>query len=131
MRQMRMFAEGGDDVSVLLDGIAGYGAATLSAPASAADLQLCSELLGHPLPPALAELLRESDGIVGEYDLGLLWPASRIGQDNRHFRPRGISADGSGAYCFEHQHRSAPSRRSRPARFLPCRIALLEIPRGR
>ena len=90
---MRTFPEGGDDVSVLLDDIAGYGEATMSAPASEADLQRCSELLGHPLPPALVELLRESDGIVGEYGLGLLWPASRVGQDNHLFRTDGSFRD--------------------------------------
>jgi hypothetical protein len=73
-------------VGVLLDDLAGSGGVTMSAPASEADLQHCSELLGHPLPPALAELLRESDGIVGEYGLSLLWPASRVAQDNYRFR---------------------------------------------
>jgi hypothetical protein len=38
------------------------------------------------LPADLAEVLLESNGIDGEYGLGLIWPAERIVADNRRFR---------------------------------------------
>src|ERR1043166_2051198 len=42
--------------------------------------------LGIFLPSELAELLRESNGIEGEYKLALVWPAERILEDNLRFR---------------------------------------------
>ena len=38
------------------------------------------------LPPELAEMLSESDGVTGEYGLGLVWPIERIRTDNMAFR---------------------------------------------
>jgi hypothetical protein len=37
-------------------------------------------------PHDLAELLRESDGVEGEYGLGPIWPAARIAAENLQFR---------------------------------------------
>jgi hypothetical protein len=37
-------------------------------------------------PEELRELLRESDGVEGEYGLALAWPLERMRHDNRHFR---------------------------------------------
>ena len=42
--------------------------------------------LGLALPPDLRELLMESDGVMGEYELGLVWPLARIVSDNLSFR---------------------------------------------
>jgi SMI1-KNR4 cell-wall len=42
--------------------------------------------LGMRLPPSLRELLVESNGVRGEYDLALIWPLERIVADNRSFR---------------------------------------------
>jgi hypothetical protein len=38
------------------------------------------------LPQSLRELLAESNGVRGEYDLALVWPIKRIVADNRSFR---------------------------------------------
>lgn len=45
--------------------------------------------LRHPLPNDLRELLGESNGIEGEYGLGLLWSIERIVRDNHEFRTGG------------------------------------------
>ena len=37
-------------------------------------------------PAELIAILEESDGVSGEYGLGLLWPLSRIQEDNLSFR---------------------------------------------
>lgn len=54
--------------------------------ASSKDVVEAGRTLGAPLPDDLAEMLLESDGIEGEYGLGLVWPLSRIIQDNLAFR---------------------------------------------
>lgn len=38
------------------------------------------------MPGQLAALLRESNGVDGEYGLGLIWPIERITADNLDFR---------------------------------------------
>src|SRR5262245_33368117 len=45
-----------------------------------------TEVLGHELPDQLADLLRETNGVTGEYGLGLVWPIQRIVADNVAFR---------------------------------------------
>jgi hypothetical protein len=42
--------------------------------------------LGHAIPSVLRGLLAESDGVSGEFGLGLVWPLSRIAEDNLAFR---------------------------------------------
>jgi hypothetical protein len=42
--------------------------------------------LGVRLPRDLVSLLRESDGVRGEYELAAVWPADRIAHDNLEFR---------------------------------------------
>jgi hypothetical protein len=49
----------------------------------------CTSSLGHPLPADLVALLRESDGIEGEYGAGLIWSAERIASENRTLRDDG------------------------------------------
>ncbi|TDT97279.1 SMI1/KNR4 family protein SUKH-1 [Streptomyces sp. 846.5] len=60
--------------------------AILHPPASEAALRDAAEALGHPLPEELVALLRESDGVEGEYGLGLIWPVERIVAVNRALR---------------------------------------------
>ena len=54
--------------------------------ASDAAIRACEAALDQPLPGDLAALLRESDGVQGEYGLGLIWPVQRIRTDNVAFR---------------------------------------------
>jgi hypothetical protein len=42
--------------------------------------------LGVPFPKDLIELLCESDGVLGEYGLNMIWPLERIHSDNLSFR---------------------------------------------
>lgn len=60
--------------------------AVFAGPATVQGLQACERELGHRLPPDLRELLLETDGVEGEYGLGLIWPARRIATDNSMFR---------------------------------------------
>jgi hypothetical protein len=45
------------------------------------------------LPDELKTLLLESDGVDGEYGLGLVWPSKRILLDNQNFRSNQNFAD--------------------------------------
>jgi hypothetical protein len=53
---------------------------------SAQALQVAEVDLGVPLPRGLRELLSETDGVMGEYGLNLIWPLQRIVADNQAFR---------------------------------------------
>ncbi|MEU5484083.1 SMI1/KNR4 family protein [Streptomyces mirabilis] len=54
--------------------------------ASEASLRRCATVLRHPLAEDLAALLRESNGIEGEYGAGLIWSAERIVSENLTMR---------------------------------------------
>ena len=54
--------------------------------ASASQIASCERSLGVSLPESLLELLSQSNGVEGEYGLGLVWPVERIESDNLHFR---------------------------------------------
>lgn len=69
-----------------IDQISAWGEAHFRKPASSEAIQSAEADLGHPLPSDLRDLLAESDGVEGEYGLGLLWPAQRIASDNVQFR---------------------------------------------
>ncbi|MFG3118955.1 SMI1/KNR4 family protein [Streptomyces sp. NPDC048197] len=56
------------------------------APASESSLLRCATVLGHPMPADLAALLRESNGIEGEYGAELIWSAERIVSENQSLR---------------------------------------------
>jgi hypothetical protein len=56
------------------------------APATEQQLSTAESALGIELPPDLRDLLRESDGVLGEYGLGLVWSLDRIVEDNLRFR---------------------------------------------
>ncbi|MBF9069099.1 SMI1/KNR4 family protein [Streptacidiphilus fuscans] len=62
------------------------GPTVLRSPASESSLQSCADALGHALPIDLAALLRESDGVEGEYGAGLVWSADRIASENLTLR---------------------------------------------
>lgn len=57
------------------------------APGCSTDvLDAAARELGVRVPPELRDLLTESDGVLGEYEAGLVWPISRIVEDNQSFR---------------------------------------------
>lgn len=62
------------------------GTALFQAPASEQSLARCATVLAHSLPADLAALLRESNGIEGEYGEGLVWSADRIASENQTLR---------------------------------------------
>jgi hypothetical protein len=55
-------------------------------PASLGRLAAAEQALGVELPGDLRSLLLESDGVLGEYGLGLVWSVERIETDNIAFR---------------------------------------------
>ncbi|MYQ45236.1 SMI1/KNR4 family protein [Streptomyces sp. SID4985] len=62
------------------------GKAVFQSPAAESSLTRCAAVLGRPLPADLVALLRESDGIEGEYGDGIVWSAERIASENRSLR---------------------------------------------
>ena len=71
---------------MLIERIAAWGEATFSQPASNEDLAAAATALGSALPQQLSELLSETNGVEGEYGLGLVWEVGRIAKDNAWFR---------------------------------------------
>ena len=61
-------------------------AAEFSPSADASAIARAEEALSIRFPTELADLLVESDGVSGEYGLGLLWSVSLIQEDNLSFR---------------------------------------------
>lgn len=59
---------------------------TFKAPASDDEIDGIESALGIAPPDELRSLLAESNGVEGEYGLGLLWDVARIIEDNRRFR---------------------------------------------
>lgn len=57
-----------------------------SSPASDEMLSSTEKSLGVALPEELRDVLTESNGILGEYGLGLIWNTERIKKDNLAFR---------------------------------------------
>lgn len=74
------------DGGMLVEQIQHWGEATFGVPASADAVRACEAQLGHKLPDQLRQLLAETNGIEGEFGLGLLWTAHRIAEDNAYFR---------------------------------------------
>jgi hypothetical protein len=75
----------------MIGGLAGV--ARFHEAATEAAIRACERALGHQLPDQLVALLRESNGVDGEYGLGLVWPAERIAEDNLMFRSNPDFAD--------------------------------------
>lgn len=63
-----------------------WGQATFSPPASNDELAAAAAALGTALPQQLRELLSETNGVEGEYGLGLVWEVARIAKDNKWFQ---------------------------------------------
>lgn len=59
---------------------------SFSEAAAWASVSLAESSLHVVFPTQLKELLYETDGVRGAYDLGLVWPIERILADNLHFR---------------------------------------------
>lgn len=59
---------------------------TFADPATRSEIRLAEESLGSSFPDSLRDALLESNGVEGEYGLGLLWPVSRIVSENLSFR---------------------------------------------
>jgi hypothetical protein len=55
-------------------------------PAAQISIAHAEAALSLEFPTELASLLRESNGVHGEYGLDLLWPVERIEADNLKFR---------------------------------------------
>ena len=60
--------------------------AEFTEPASEDAIARTVRALGGGLPEPLVSLLRETDGVRGQYGLGLVWPVRRILDDNTLFR---------------------------------------------
>lgn len=54
-------------------------------PVDAPALRAAELRLGRRLPAALADLLQETNGIRGPYELDTVWPLERIVEDNLRF----------------------------------------------
>ncbi|QDT45946.1 SMI1 / KNR4 family protein [Gimesia alba] len=50
------------------------------------EIQKVEADLGVRLPEDLVTLLQESNGVEGQYGLGLIWPLDRIVRENKYFR---------------------------------------------
>lgn len=59
---------------------------TFNPPAPEEEIFRIAQELSVELPDELRDILSESNGIEGEYGLGLLWDGSRIKEDNLRFR---------------------------------------------
>ncbi|MFV2171585.1 SMI1/KNR4 family protein [Actinomadura sp. LOL_016] len=55
-------------------------------PAPAASLDAAERRLGGPLPAALRDLLRETDGVTGPYGLDVVWSLEQVVEQNAEFR---------------------------------------------
>lgn len=61
--------------------------AEFSAAATGEQIAAAEAYLGQPLPPALRDLLRETNGVRGDaHGLDLVWDVDRIQRDNSYFR---------------------------------------------
>lgn len=69
-----------------IEQIAEWGEAHFRAPATVDALRSAEVLLGHSLPDELRDLLSATNGIEGQFGLGLLWAVERIASDNAAFR---------------------------------------------
>ena len=62
------------------------GVTNLCAAAREPALRDAERRLGQSLPGELAALLGETDGVEGDYGLGLVWPVDRIAAENLALR---------------------------------------------
>ena len=59
---------------------------TFASPVVEPALQAAESALAQAFPPPLTSLLRETDGVRGEHELGLIWSLDQIVNDNLAFR---------------------------------------------
>jgi hypothetical protein len=67
--------------------------ATFFPPADEATLRDAEDRLGILLPAALRSLYTKSNGVRGEYELGLVWSVEQVVADNLMFRTRSDFAE--------------------------------------
>jgi hypothetical protein len=67
--------------------------AEFAAPATEEAIRSCEVALGVALDDDLVALLRETNGVAGEFGVGLVWPVERIAADNLMFRTTPVFAD--------------------------------------
>jgi len=60
--------------------------ATFGPPAELSAIRAAEDAVGASLPDDLRDLLLQTNGITGEWGLGLVWSAERIAADNARFR---------------------------------------------
>jgi len=60
--------------------------ATFAPAALQSSIAVTEDALKIEFPDQLRSLLLESNGVLGEYDFGLVWSLDRIRDDNLHFR---------------------------------------------
>ncbi|MEU9871546.1 SMI1/KNR4 family protein [Actinomadura sp. NPDC048021] len=63
-----------------------YDDAEFAAPATDAAIDDIERRLGQRVPDELREVLRETDGVLGDYGSGLVWPVHEIIDQNTEFR---------------------------------------------
>jgi hypothetical protein len=57
-----------------------------SEPATSIRIRNAESKLGLPLPSDLRDFFRESDGVLGQFGLGVVWSLDRVVSDNLSFR---------------------------------------------
>lgn len=62
-----------------------FSEAEFSGPVDSARVAAAERRLGCALPSELVSLHQETDGIVGHYGVGTVWPLERIVEDNLRF----------------------------------------------
>ena len=67
--------------------------ATFAPAATQSAIAAAEDVLAVQFPDQLRSLLRESNGVLGEYELGLIWTLERIQEDNLRFRNNKDFAD--------------------------------------
>lgn len=63
-----------------------YADAQFATPASHEEIDQIEQRLGQKVPPDLRELLRETNGVQGDYGSGLVWSVQQIIETNEEFR---------------------------------------------
>ncbi|MGN6134612.1 MAG: SMI1/KNR4 family protein [Aureliella sp.] len=66
---------------------------TFAPPVAQAEIAEAENTLAVQFPDQLRSLLQESNGVLGEYELGLVWDLERIREDNLRFRNNELFAD--------------------------------------
>ena len=63
-----------------------HPSSSFSDPASEDQIVKTEQTLGVTIPSELNQLLRETNGVIGEYGLAIVWPVERIRKENVSFR---------------------------------------------